>query len=104
MENKLDYCFMFPLNLRKEYRLTFKSRLSGLRRRKMLRYDTNVSKDLTGSIFRSCEMLVSHLNITQRRNPENLDLNLHQVKLSLCLTEHTMKAYWGSGGIYPHIL
>jgi hypothetical protein len=28
-----------------------------------------------------------------------------RVKLSLCLTKHhTMKAYWGSGGIMPHIL
>jgi hypothetical protein len=27
-----------------------------------------------------------------------------QVKLSLCLTNHhAMKAYWGSGGIAPHI-
>jgi len=28
-----------------------------------------------------------------------------KVKLSLCLTKHhIMKAYWGSGGIAPHIL
>jgi hypothetical protein len=30
---------------------------------------------------------------------------LMKVKLSLCLTKHhTMKAYWGSGGIAPRIL
>jgi hypothetical protein len=28
-----------------------------------------------------------------------------KVKLSLCLTKHhDMKAYWGSGGIAPHLL
>jgi len=28
-----------------------------------------------------------------------------KVRLSLCLTKHcTMKMYWGSGGIVPHIL
>jgi hypothetical protein len=28
-----------------------------------------------------------------------------KVKLSLCFTEHhAMKAFWGSGGIAPHIL
>jgi hypothetical protein len=34
------------------------------------------------------------------------DINiLVKIKLSLCLTKHhTMKAYWGSGGIAPIIL
>jgi hypothetical protein len=28
-----------------------------------------------------------------------------KIKLSLCLTKHyAVKAYWGSGGIAPHIL
>jgi hypothetical protein len=31
--------------------------------------------------------------------------NKVKVKLSLCLTKHhTMKTYWGNGGIAPHIL
>jgi len=31
--------------------------------------------------------------------------NIYKVNLSMCLSKHhTMKTYWGSGGIAPHIL
>jgi hypothetical protein len=56
---------------------------------------------------RSSETLMSYHITTRRHNPEDLDLIMVKVKLSLCfyITEHhAMKAYWGSGGIAPRIL
>jgi hypothetical protein len=47
--------------------------------------------------------------IVRQRSPINMSERIHEVKakvkLSLCLTNHhTMKTYWGSGGIAPFIL
>jgi len=47
---------------------------SALWLRVVLRYDTNVSEDLTASIFR----VSYYRNTTWRRNPQDFDLNLHR--------------------------
>jgi hypothetical protein len=78
-----------------------------------------VGDEALGGVLRSSSS-ASEFNyfVATRTTPHSFYLNVNfltvqfqgykgkvKVKLSLCLTKHhTMKAYWGSGGIAPLIL
>jgi hypothetical protein len=54
---------------------------------------------------RSSFTLLGNMDTNELINIQNTWKVKVKVKLSLCLTKHhTMKAYWGSGRIGPHIL
>jgi hypothetical protein len=66
--------------------IIFKLKSSGLWRRVVLRYDTNVSEDLAASIL-MVKYSASYRNTTRLQIPDDIGMNLHRRE---CLKSHAI--------------